>query len=144
MTCPFKVGDKVVASGKYKGMALRPGKVYTVQKVQRLRVTIEGRYESGELPISGLGFSCFRAAVAGVDYPLPPNDLYPSGHLADGSSVQKHSAGELYPYVVAYRDSTDPHSSRNYDVGLIGPRVVGTAWFTSFDDAVAAAMALKK
>jgi len=26
------------------------------------------------------------------------------GHCADGSSIQKHSAGGLYPYVIGYTD----------------------------------------
>lgn len=26
------------------------------------------------------------------------------GHCADGSSVQKHSAGDAYPYVIGYTD----------------------------------------
>lgn len=26
------------------------------------------------------------------------------GHMADGSSIQKHSAGTHYPYVVAFRE----------------------------------------
>lgn len=36
-----------------------------------------------------------------------------------------------------------PPASGKYDVGLIGPRIVDVAWFTSFDDAVKAAEGLK-
>ncbi len=32
------------------------------------------------------------------------------GHLSDGSSVQKHSAGGLYPYVIFAKDT--PHGLR--------------------------------
>ena len=28
------------------------------------------------------------------------------GHLADGSSVQRHSAGGLYPFIIYFRDAT--------------------------------------
>lgn len=27
-----------------------------------------------------------------------------AGHMNDGSSVQKHSAGGLYPYIIGYTD----------------------------------------
>lgn len=29
------------------------------------------------------------------------------GHLPDGSSIQRHSAGGLYPFVIVARDSID-------------------------------------
>ncbi len=154
MSHPFKVGDKVVCCNVWHDDVEDMTTVRTVAEVhsgdsdseQYLRL-LELRQG---LPAHKFAARRYRAAINGKDYPATcapapaPNDLYPSGHLADGSSVQKHSAGELYPYVVAYRDSTDPHSQRKYDVGLIGPRVVGTAWFTSFEDAVAAATALKE
>lgn len=53
------------------------------------------------------------------------------GHLPDGSSVQRHSAGSFYPYVLALRDSKDP--SRRYDWGLMGPRIEDTIWLKTSD-----------
>ena len=57
-----------------------------------------------------------------------PADAY-QGHLPDGSSVQRHSAGSFYPYVLALRDSQDP--SRRYDWGLMGPDINGVIWMRS-------------
>lgn len=54
------------------------------------------------------------------------------GHLADGSSVQKHSAGGLYPLVVAVRD-TD--RGRRYE--LIGPGIDTALVFDSYDACIA-------
>jgi len=49
------------------------------------------------------------------------------GHLPDGSSVQKHSAGGAYPYVLVLRDSQRPGAK--FDWGLIGPGIDKTLWF---------------
>lgn len=158
MSSPFKVGDKVVCVKTWDDNIEKVGEVYTVAEavMGAGEVTRHTQYLilkelQREWPHHKFNAGRYRAAIAGQDYrPVTSaeqkqaNDLYPSGHLADGSSVQKHSAGELYPYVIAYRDNTDKHSQRKYDAGLIGPRIVGTAWFTSFEDAVAAAIALKK
>lgn len=151
MNNPFKAGDKIVLRDgeNLASFGYSKGKVYVVDRLHPSQIGEPAVYVTNNYGVDDQAFwsSRWRAAIMGKDYPFPQkteaNDLYPSGHLPDGSSVQKHSAGELYPYVVAYRDSTDPHSQRKYDVGLIGPRVVGTAWFTSFEDAVAAATALK-
>jgi len=54
------------------------------------------------------------------------------GHLADGSSVQKHSAGGLYPYVVAVRDTDH---GRRYE--LLGPGIDTELVFDSYDACIA-------
>ena len=59
-----------------------------------------------------------------------------TGHLSDGSSIQKHSAGGLYPYIV-YAQGADVLTW-----GVIAPGqsgyIVGT-----YDEAVAHASSLK-
>ncbi len=68
-----------------------------------------------------------------------------SGHRPDGSSVQNHSAGPLYPYVLVWRDKKGgPDANGKYDVGVIGPRLVDTAWCVSFTVAVKIAENLKE
>lgn len=67
-----------------------------------------------------------------------------AGHHPDGSSIQKHSAGPLYPYVLVYRDKKGgPDASGKYDVGVIGPKHEGTIWCKDFNQAVALAEHLK-
>lgn len=34
-------------------------------------------------------------------------NLQPTGHLSDGSSIQRHSAGSNYPYIMQVREVTD-------------------------------------
>lgn len=60
--------------------------------------------------------------------PPAPADAY-QGHLPDGSSVQKHSAGGAYPYVLVLRDSQRP--GEKFDWGLIGPGLPRTIWLRS-------------
>ena len=58
------------------------------------------------------------------------------GHLADGSSVQKHSAGGLYPYVI--------YAKQQGDVlrwGYIAPDGSDHLVADSYDDACDAAIA---
>lgn len=31
------------------------------------------------------------------------------GHMGDGSSIQRHSAGATYPFIVGYQDRPDGH-----------------------------------
>lgn len=59
------------------------------------------------------------------------------GHLADGSGIQKHSAGGLYPYVVYAQGS---------DVLTYGVIVPGQSGYIvgTYDEAVAHASALKE
>ena len=48
------------------------------------------------------------------------------GHHTDGSSIQKHSAGGAYPFVLVLRDSKQPGSK--FDWGVIGPGIDGIKW----------------
>jgi hypothetical protein len=65
-----------------------------------------------------------------------------SGHLPDGSSVQKHSAGPLYPCVLILRDKR-LHGPGKYDVGVLSPRNQDPLWCSSFDAATLVAAAIK-
>ncbi len=56
------------------------------------------------------------------------------GHLPDGSGIQRHSAGLIYPYVILARQKSD-----SLEWGIIGPDTGGYLWFGSRDDAVRAA-----
>lgn len=59
------------------------------------------------------------------------------GHMPDGSSIQRHSAGGAYPYVLVLRDSQRPGAK--FDWGLIGPGIDDPLWFatsSSWDRAV--------
>ena len=59
------------------------------------------------------------------------------GHHSDGSSIQKHSAGELYPFVVQMREA---HGGLRYE--LIGPGIDTALEFASYDDLVSGAKRL--
>jgi len=59
------------------------------------------------------------------------------GHLSDGSSIQRHSAGALYPYVIAARQSG---SKLEYGVVTPGGQYI---WTGTYDSAVEKAFALK-
>lgn len=68
-----------------------------------------------------------------------------AGHHPDGSSIQNHSAGPLYPYVLVWRDKKGgPDANGKYDVGVMGPRITGTMWCPSLDDAVKIAEIIKE
>lgn len=60
------------------------------------------------------------------------------GHLADGSSVQKHSAGGLYPFVL-YAQETD----QGLRWGFISPTGLDSAAKFTYDQVIAAAEAEK-
>ena len=83
-----------------------------------------------------------------VDYPLPDAEGYSeaaanSGHLSDGSSIQKHSAGGLYPVLIWHRDKKLPGVGK-YDVGLTWPDQAATVWFRDYDSAINVAEAIKE
>lgn len=59
------------------------------------------------------------------------------GHLSDGSSIQRHSAGGLYPYVIAARQSG---SKLEYGVVTPGGQYI---WTGTYDSAVDKALSLK-
>lgn len=149
MSNPFKPGDKLVVLPSLCS-CYTPGQVVTVAQRRAPRhenVICEEAYFDGELPENGISCCHFRAAIAGVDYPLPstgPIDATYAGHLADGSSVQKHSAGPLYPCVLVWRDKKGgPNEDGKYDVGVITPKNAEPLWFSTFDKAMSVAEAIK-
>lgn len=58
------------------------------------------------------------------------------GHLNDGSSIQKHSAGGIYPCVLYVQER---EGTRYW--GIITPKNQHGTLFASYDDAVAYAIA---
>lgn len=170
MNNPFKVGDKV-KENMWPGRDLHRIDVATVVQVEGLFVIVDkpslSEYHRGS---TRWHHDNLRAAIAGQDYPLPaattkdplagavarvctPPEAN-SGHLPDGSSVQKHSAGPLYPCVLTFRDARlngrvwnedlKAHVKAKYDVGIISPRNYEPLWFSTFDRAVSVATAIKE
>lgn len=60
------------------------------------------------------------------------------GHLPDGSSIQRHSAGGLYPFVIQARQSGD-----KIEYGVIEPDG-SSIWTGGYDSAVDRATELKR
>jgi hypothetical protein len=61
------------------------------------------------------------------------------GHLADGSSVQKHSAGGLYPFVLYAKET-----ATGIRWGVITPAGIKIAASWSYDNVVLVAERLKR
>lgn len=160
MSNPFKVGDKVVENLRGGGSNLHKIGVATVVRVDAQWVTLDtpskNEYHPGG---TRWHYENLRAAIAGQDYPLSKPDgldafiTANSGHLPDGSSGQKHSAGPLYPCVLVWRDAKlggmvyDDFGAlvpAKYDVGIISPRNSEPLWFSTFDRAVSVATAIKE
>lgn len=155
MSNPFKAGDKVVRLSEYIDQNFVEHQVYTVSYVEpgNLRGASvhlkDGPTTNGGYPGPWYA-SKFRAAIAGQDYDVLAapaasafTDVY-QGHLPDGSSVQAHSAGGLYPVVLVYRDKVGgPNADGKYDVGVISPKNQDPIWFKSSDAAIAVSEAIK-
>lgn len=77
-------------------------------------------------------------AVRSVRVPTP-SDQY-QGHHADGSGIQNHSAGGLYPYILATRDA---RGGQGYEYGILGGVLLDTIWVGSYDRAVSLARYFK-
>lgn len=146
---PFKVGDKVVRCSGLNNFVWLDAKLSAgVHEVVKT-----GTYATGEscVYIKGHAYALdaknFRIAIAGVDYPATKRDdntpLQPSGHLPDGSSVQQHSAGGLYPVVIWHRDKKLPGAGK-YDVGLTWPDQAEPVWFRDYVSAVNVAEDIKE
>lgn len=141
MRNPFKVGDKVVRLPEWRRTALWvcDGEVHTVEEADYYR---DG---SPRIRLQGVDSAWdaarFRAAIAGRDYPVCIQPEANSGHLSDGSSVQKHSAGPLYPCVIAMRDGI---LGGKYDYGVISPRNQEPLWLSTHETAVSVAETIKK
>lgn len=129
MSNPFKTGDKVVRLN-YDHGAFKVGDVMTVKSVLTHDKTtvIEGDEEGYTHATINL-----RAAIAGKDYAVPQTEAN-SGHLADGSSVQKHSAGPIYPCVIVLRDKRLKGTGL-FDYGLTSPRNPEPLWFSTLEAA---------
>lgn len=155
MSNPFKKGDKLICV-----RGAQPGADESQHVVGQL-VTVLGvgphfadnvvcaePYADGSTPENGNTYRDYRAAIAGQDYPLSKPDgldafiTANSGHLSDGSSVQKHSAGALYPCVLVWRDAK--LGTAKYDVGVISPRNPEPLWFSNFDRAASVAATIKE
>lgn len=144
MNNPFKMGDKVVRV-RYDHDGVEVGDVREVHRVRGAsKVELVGGSPGYMHDVGNL-----RTAIAGQDYPAPPKvDNGPleyapnTGHLPDGSSVQKHSAGALYPCVLIWRDAK--LGGGKYDVGVISPRNPEPLWFSTFDRAVSVAGTIKE
>lgn len=150
MSNPFKVGDKVMRKSNALGDVFSEHEhtVFTVVAVEENDVQISPAPDDED---DGWWLvACFRAAIAGQDYPVPERlsghdhaAVY-QGHLPDGSSVQAHSAGGLYPVVLVYRDKVGgPNADGKYDVGVISPKNQDPIWFKSSDAAIAVAEAIQ-
>lgn len=144
MNHPFKTGDKVVR------LPIPRDPVWTLGRAV-VTVTIADCYPNDKPRIyldgvfGAYDADKFRAAIAGQDYDVPAKrtDVY-QGHLPDDSSVQAHSAGGLYPFVLVWRDKRNgPDAHGKYDVGVIGPTNQDPIWCKSIDHAIAVAGALK-
>lgn len=74
----------------------------------------------------------------------PDTDQYQEhqyqGHHADGSGVQNHSAGGLYPYILTVRDA---RNDQGYEYGVLGGVLLDTLWVGSYDRAIALALYFK-
>lgn len=64
----------------------------------------------------------------------------PRGHRPGGDPVQQHSAGDLYPFVIAVHES--PAYGRRYEV--LGPKLGSGWWFTRNEDAEKCARGMKQ
>jgi len=144
---PYKLGDRVV-----DGRTMRQ----TVYGVQNFIGTVKATYGEyvhvQERPFEECSiwhWSNLCAAIKGVDYDVLGTQrddnlpLQPSGHLADGSSIQKHSAGGVYPVVIWHRDKKLPGAGK-YDVGLTWPDQAEPVWFRDYDTAISVAEAIKR
>lgn len=157
MSNPFKAGDKVVRKvswcfGTFTGHETTVFTVHTAfagsNRGFNDLVLVDGPRATGGY-IGPWDSSKFRAAIAGQDYDAVravaagTPGVY-QGHLPDGSSVQAHSAGGLYPVVLVYRDKVGgPDANGKYDVGVISPKNQDPIWFKSSDAAIAVAEAIK-
>lgn len=157
MSNPFTKGDKVVRREAFRhaSFAGEDGtRVYTVAGTRDSGapgfadlLLKEHPARAGDYT-GGWDSSKFRAAIAGQDYPLSvtravgPLEYAPNiGHHPDGSGVQQHSAGPLYPCVIAMRDGK---LGGKYDYGVMSPRNSEPLWLSNHEAAVELALIIKK
>lgn len=135
----FQPGDRVRRiAGRYMGM--KPGDEdvvvgYHIDSTGQPAWTLK-KYGRGH---DGKNLALMARAAQATGEPAY------AGHHPDGSSIQNHSAGPLYPYVLIWRDKNGgPDTNGKYDVGVMGPRITGTMWCPSLDDAVKIAEIIKE
>lgn len=147
MSNPFKKGDKVVARPGCDGVHAKHGAVFTVYRVQGDHVDVRPDvcFFRPEGP-ANWHYCHLRAAVAGQDYPVPGGHSQAAeylGHLSDGSSVQKHSAGPIYPCVIRLRDQRLGGGTL-FDYGVTSPRNQEPLWLSTLEAATALANIINK
>ncbi len=127
----FKNGDRVVMRKSEVGFTVKNGDVCEVLDHGPDGTLFVRRLDDGfEMPYLVHRFE--RYVEPGPVEQVQAN----TGHMPDGSSIQKHSAGGLYPCVLVWRDSKDP--SRKYDTGLLLPGAAEPIWFKTQDLAIQA------
>lgn len=131
MSNPFKVGDIVRPRHKRAWPAFESG-----AKTARV-VRVDGHL----CEVSADTRMWHYENLEAVTNEPEPVQLQPSGHMPDGSGIQRHSAGELYPYVLIYRDSKV--QGRKYDIGVIGGKLLDTCWVPDIDTAISIIETLK-
>ena len=72
--------------------------------------------------VDGLRFGKSHAVAQAI------NQHY-GGHVADGSSIQSHSAGLLYPYVIQMQEMTSGDFSGMWRASIL-PDEPGGAWYS--------------
>lgn len=144
----FKVGDVVVRQAQYLYTEFWEDVGWGAVKCEVVAIRRHGREVELRHPNGAVCWViCDRfelTDIPAVPAPHPMTeqlDCY-QGHLPDGSSVQKHSAGPLYPCVLIFRDAR--LGREKYDVGVVTPRNQEPLWFSTFDAAVEVAQAIKK
>lgn len=139
---PFRVGDKVVENMHRTRTDIHKIGVATVVLLEGRDFVHVDRGSQNEYHRGNTRWHVenLRAAIAGIDYPVHQPETN-SGHLPDGSSVQKHSAGPLYPCVLVIRDGK---LGGAYDYGVISPRNQEPLWLSNPEAATAVANIIKK
>lgn len=120
-----------------KGLVYQDGSITPATGITKYATAPDDFYSKIGDTIFSIGLD-FDVRVTPQDVKLSKSrdDQY-EGHLNDGSSVQKHSAGGLYPYVVVARDAKD---GDGYEYGLIGPDTDGYVWIGSWEQATDSAV----
>lgn len=124
MSNKFNVGDRVRRIGganSLDGATIYPGDVLTVagHETGGLLFNIPGTRMRNTWSDPAMFELVEPAPTMAPD--VPPSALQPSGHHPDGSSIQQHSAGGLYPCVLVWRDKKVHDGQGKYDVGVIIP-----------------------
>lgn len=138
MNHPFKTGDWVVtANGEdLSEYGIRPGAAVAVKRVY---------FDRAGAPCvevnTALAQDCTLWARRFVA--VPQAAAATTGHLPDGSSVQKHRAGPIYPCVIRLRDQRLGGGTL-FDYGVTSPRNQEPLWLSTLEAATALANIINK